>query len=189
MGKRKCLTRILAATAVAAVITGCSRDVPGQSATENTETGIHFVLETETRTPQKESGMPEPAVTVGHTLCDGTVTFDDSVAVIMRNYMKKYDPDHNELTLRDDVSMGTEKYAYVYYAGTLSDFLFQRITDITKNHDGTTTITLSGIPLKKELEKEDFNSLIADYNAYGDTTGGEGSEFNENDRPFDDFTY
>lgn len=185
MQKRKYLICSLVS---AAVLTGCTGTVPENRIPETSESMVQFVF-TETQIPEQEqeTDSTEPVITVGHTLFDNTITFHTSVAVIMKNYMKKYDPAKKELTLRSDVGIGDEKYAYVYYTDNFSEFLFQRITGKTRNSDGTTTITLSGIPLKEEMEKEDFNRLIDDYNAYGDTTGGKESEFDENERPFDDF--
>lgn len=172
----------------ALVCGGCSPALKDQSSVDTQEqitpdvqvvgetsigSGTTYVIETEI---QSELGPNDP-YPIGHTLYDNSITFCDDVAVIMHDVIESYDPSSREVTISREADIGDCIYAYVYYSESPSDYFFQRITKKAVTEDGTTIITLSGVPLQSEMDNESFLQLIESIDAYGDTEGSNGDAF------------
>lgn len=99
----------------------------------------------------------------------------------MHDQIVKYDPAGRKITITNQTSLDSCKYAYVYYSESPSLFLFQRVTKISVDSKGYTTLTLSGVPLQSEMEKKEFLSLIDNVNEYGEETGSDADAFEEKD--------
>lgn len=183
--KRK-LFMVLITTAVCASFFGCS--VSKNETTEGKSNEIEYLdnrpVSTESAEVVYETEIdsdlgPNDPYPIGHTLYDNSITFSDDVAVILHDQISSYDPGSRKVTVSNKATLGDCKYAYVYYSESPSLFLFQRITRVSVDSKGYTTLTLSGVPLQSEMNKEDFLNLIVDVNEYGEKAGSDQDAFDK----------
>lgn len=188
--KRKLYPIIAMSLLCTTLIGGCSLTTKKDDSSESSSfSGIDVIDQRSVSTEAEEvyateidSDLgPNDPYPIGHTLYDNSITFTNDVAVIMHDQIVKYDPAGRKITITNQASLDSCKYAYVYYSESPSLFLFQRVTKISVDSKGYTTLTLSGVPLQSEMEKKEFLSLIDNVNEYGEKTGSDADAFEEKD--------
>lgn len=186
--KKKVYYMLIISTLCASFISGCSF-VKADSSAESSQSGIDIIEQRSVSTESEEvysteinSDLgPNDPYPIGHSLYDNSITFADDVAVVLHDQIVKYEPGKRKVTITNQATLDSCKYAYVYYSESPSLFLFQRVTKIFVDSDGYTTITLSGVPLQSEMDNKEFLSLIKSVDEYGEESGSDNDAFEEKD--------
>lgn len=182
--KIKIYSMLVVSALCASLISGCS-SVNKKTSEASSQLGIDVIEQRSVSTEGEEvfsteinSDLgPNDPYPIGHTLYDNSITFTDDVAVVLHDQIVRYEPGKRKITITNQATLDQCKYAYVYYSESPSLFLFQRVTKISEDSNGYTTITLSGIPLQSEMDNKEFLSLIAGVNEYGEETGSDNDAF------------
>lgn len=189
--KQKLLLTLFLLTSSLGLFAGCKQNNPKESTQISSDTAKNPVeiVGTISSSDINENIMEESEIDselgadepypIGHTLYDNSITFVNDVAVIMYDELEAYDPGSRQITVTSEADIGNCQYAYVYYSPSPSEFLFQRIIKTEKTDDGKTILTLSGIPLQSEMNREEFVGLIYGFKAYGNESGGEEDAFEQ----------